>query len=298
MNADGTNRQCLTCNDRIPKVLQGKHKGVSTMSPGGQYVVFFAENEHGGHRWMNTPGLGDDNDFWAMDADAKNFWRLTSNPAGSAIQFPKFSFDGKTFIWSERLEKGRPLRKGHEYGVWKIRMADFLVTPAGPRFGKIVDLEPAGKGYYEPHGLTPDGKKMLFTAMVNPNKSQYYGELYSYDLASRQLINLAKADDLHFEMAIATPGGSKISFMSGPFIGMLRFFYKTDLYLMDADGLNRVRLTYFNEVGHPESTGEDTLMNKHAWKPDGTAIAGAYYIHKTKEISLFLLTFQGACGKR
>lgn len=298
MNADGSNQQCLTCMAaNIPQELSGKHKGVVTVNPDGKHIVFFAENEYGTHKFTNTPGFGHDNDFWATDFDGQNFWRLTRQPKDSALQFPRFSFDGKQFTWSDPIEKGNVFQKGREYGIWRLKIADFVVTQAGPRFANIIELQPAGKGYYEAHGFSPDGNKIIFTAMVDPAKSQYYGEIYAYDLTTRTLTNLAKADDLHFEQSIYTPSGKKISFMSGPFIGLARFVYKTDLYLMDADGSNRVRLTYFNEPGHPESTGTDTLMNKHNWSPDGTKIAGGYYIHKRRDIALFIVAFRGPCGK-
>ena len=297
MNADGSNRQCLSCSDAVPKELRGKHKGAVSVNPDGKYIVFFAENEYGGHHFWNSAGFGINNDFWATDVDGSRFWRLTRIPKDSGIQYPKFSFDGKKFLWSQRDEAGNPLRKGREYGFWTMKMADFAVTPEGPRFANIADIVPAGRGYYEPHGFAPDGRKIIFTAMLNPEKSQYYGEIYTFDLVNRRLVNLAKADMLHFEQAVYSPSGKKISLMIGPFIGLRRFVYKTDLYLMDADGTNRARLTYFNEPGHPEYTGADTLMNKHSWSMDGTRLVGSYYVHKKDEYTMFILTFQGPCGK-
>lgn len=298
MTADGSNHQCLTCIPaKLPDALRGRHKGVSTVNPRGTYVVFFAENEYGTHRFINTPGFGDDNDFWATDFTGRNFWRLTRLPQGTAIQYPRFSFDGTKFLWSGRLAKGNFFRKGHELGTWTMKMADFVVDHTGPRFANITELAPAGTGFYEPHGFSPDGTKIIFTAGVNPPKPQYLGEIYTFDLATGTLTNLAKANNLHFEQAVYSPSGKRISFMSGPFIGLARMAYKTDLYLMDADGRNRVRLTFFNEPGHPEYTGANTLMNKHHWSPDGTKLAGGYYIHQRREMVVFVLEFEGPCGK-
>jgi len=297
MNVDGSNQRCLTCSAKLPQALRGKHKGFVNVHSDAKHIVFIAENEYGNHRFTNTPGIGNDNDFWVTDFDGNNFWRLTSLPQGWAIQFPHPSFDGTKFLWSERYEKGNVLRKGREYGFWKLKIADFGVTTAGPKFTNAIELQPGGKGFYEPHGFSPDGKTIILTAVLDPTKSQYYGEIYTFDLTTRKLTNLAKADNLHFEQAFYTPSGKKISFMAGPFIGLTRFAYKTDLYLMDADGSNRVRLTYFNEPGRPEYTGADTLINRHKWHPDGTKLASGHYIYERKEMSLFILTFQGPCGK-
>lgn len=297
MNPDGSSQRCLTCGDRAPKQLLGKHKGVPTLHPDGKYVLFVAENEHGDHSFRTTPGFGEDNDFWVTDPDGANYWRLTSLPKGSALQFPRFSFDGKRFLWSDRYQKANMRKKGLEYGLWKLKLADFVVTQGTPRLANIIEFEPGGKGYYEPHGFSPDGKKIIFTAMIQPGKSAFYGDIYTYDLASRTLINLTKSDDIHDEQALYSPSGNKISYMSGPFIGLVRFGYKTDLYLMDPDGTNRARLTHFNQPGHPDYTGANTLMNKHAWSPDGTQIVSGYYIHQRKEQKVFLVTFRGPCGK-
>jgi dipeptidyl aminopeptidase/acylaminoacyl peptidase len=187
-------------------------------------------------------------------------------------------------------------KKGREYGLWKIRIANFGVGPSGPALTGVVELAPAGAGFYEPHGLAPDGATLIFTAAVDPTKSQYYASIYTYDLRSLVLTKLAGADNMHFEQAMYVPSGQRISFMSGPFIGLMRFGYKTDLYLMDADGANRVRLTGFNDPAAPEYTGADTLMNKHSWHPDGTRLAGAYYIFEENLLALFVITFRGACG--
>ena len=74
-------------------------------------------------------------------------------------------------------------------------------------------------------------------------------------------------------------------------------FYKADLYLMDADGSNRVRLTYFNEPGHPDYVGAPVQIQKEAWSPDGSRIVSAYFNHETRKSQLFMIIFEGPCGK-
>jgi hypothetical protein len=48
----------------------------------------------------------------------------------------------------------------------------------------------------------------------------------------------------------------------------------TDYWLMDSDGSNKRRLTYFNQPGHPHHTGERAVVADLSWRPDGKAFAG------------------------
>lgn len=296
-NPDGSNSRCITCGSEVPKEIRNKHKGKITFHPDMTHVLISAENEHGTHGFTSTPGVGDNHDFWMTDLTGSKFWRLTTLPKDTALQYPRFSPDGRKLLWSQRYEKGRMMTKGSEFGRWHIKMADVVFGPQGPRLANIVELEPGGKGFYEPHGFSPDGKRIIFTAMLRPEKSQVYGEIYIYDLATKTLTNIAKADDLHFEQALFAPSGKRISFMSGPFIGLLRMGYKSDIYLMDPDGGNRVRVTHFNEPGYPESTGADTLVDKDVWSPDGTRLAVGSYVHAKKEHGVYVVTFKGPCGR-
>lgn len=299
MNADGSSRRCLTCNQPLAE-FKGKHKGKAIFYPvNNNYLLLSAENEHGKHGIANQPGIGDDHDFWIFDLETDRFWRLTHLPQGTALQYPRFSTDGTKLLWSQRYEKEKwsIFKKGREWGYWKMKLADFVITAEGPKLTNVIDLEPGGKGYYEPHGfLSGNNHKIIFTAMINPKKSAFYGEIYTYDLESQKLTNITKTDNIHYEMALYSPNGQKISFMSGPWRGIFRL-YKSDLYLMDADGSNRLRLSYFNERNHPDYHGDTSQIQKETWHPDGARIMSAYYNHKTKKSTLFMITFEGACGK-
>jgi Tol biopolymer transport system component len=49
---------------------------------------------------------------------------------------------------------------------------------------------------------------------------------------------------------------------------------KTDYWLMNADGSNKRRLTYFNEPGHPHFMKEGVAAADGAWSPDGSRFLG------------------------
>lgn len=295
MDADGSDERCLTCGDDIPLEMRGKHKGKATFHPGGRYLLFSAENEHGKGKMIHTPGFGDEHDFWVTDLESGGFKRLTNVPKGHALQYPRFSPDGKRLLFSERYVKGKMRTMGAEFGQWWLKFATFEVTDQGPTFTKVVKSEPGGKGFYEPHGFTPDASGIIFTAALTPGKSQILGDIYTYHLGTRKLINLTESDDLHDEQALYSPDGKKIAWMRGPFVGMLKLAYASDVYLMDADGKNRVRLTRFNIPGAPEYNEGHTLIDKIAWHPDGTSLVTAF--HSKKKNKIFKVHFNGPCGK-
>lgn len=299
MSADGSNRHCITCEGSLPAEFKNKHKGKAVFyPPDSRYLLFSVENENGDHGLYTQPGIGENHDFWVTDLQSNKFWRLTKNSRGSATQYPRFSSDGSKLLWSQRPEKveGAMWQFGCEYGFWQLKLADFTINN-NPQLSNIASIEPAGKGYYEPHGFLPgSNSKIIMTAQTSSTKSAFYLDVYTYDLISQKLTNLLSADNIHHEMTIYSPNGRKISYMTGPFIGFLRGPHKTDLYLMDADGKNRVRLTYFNEPDNKDYAGGTVQIQKESWNPAGTQMISAYYNHKTKEDALFKIDFNGSCG--
>lgn len=300
MNADGGNPRCLTSSN-APKEIVGKHKGKATFHPGGRYLLIGSENEHGDHGLKTIPGIGDNHDLWMIHLETAAYTRLTALPEDTAIQYPRFSADGSKLAWSQRYEKEKRavFKKGREFGYWKIIIADFTVTPAGPRLEILQALEPSGKGYYEPHGFSPDGRKIIFSGAMDPKKSQVNLDIYTYDLSSHVLTNLTRSDDIHDEMAIYSPDGKKIALMSGTFIGWRpEFGYRTDLFLMDADGGNRTQLTHFNDPANPSYLGHNSQITKLSWRQDGGRIVFGVYVHKAETYSIYALDFDSGGGNR
>ncbi|PIY60079.1 hypothetical protein COY95_03635 [Candidatus Woesearchaeota archaeon CG_4_10_14_0_8_um_filter_47_5] len=295
MNEDGSGSHCLTCSN-IPGVLQGKHKGKATFHPDGKFLLFGAENEYGAHGLSTIPGIGENHDFWVRSLEDGSYWRLTHLPKDYALQYPRFSADGSKLLWSERYEKGKMMSKGCEYGFWRLMLANFTLGKEGPQISGVQELMPGGPGFYEPHGFSADGSSIIFTAAFENGKSQLYGEIYTYNLITKELTRITDSEDIHDEQSLYSPDGSRISLMSGPFVGLLRIAYKTDLYLMDNEGNNRVRLTHFNDPAWPEYTGGSTIINKDAWHPYGTEIISGYYVSTTREEKIFALIFEGPCG--
>lgn len=294
MNVDGSNQRCLTCNN-VPQKIRGKHKGKATFHPGGKYLLISSENEHGNHGLTTIPGIGDNHDFWMIDLENSVYTRLTNLPSNTALQYPRFSNDGKKLIWSQRFQKEKRaiFKKGKEFGYWKIMIADFVITSNNVKLENIKTFEPGGKGYYEPHGFSPDDNRIIFSAAIDPVKTQVNLDIYTFDLTTHILTNLTNSDDIHDEMALYSPDGRKIALMSGYFVGWWpEFGYKTDFYLMDSDGKNRVRLTNFNDPDSTSYLGHNSQITKLAWRQDGTQIVFGVYVHKVNEFHIYALNFE------
>ncbi|MBF0408367.1 MAG: PD40 domain-containing protein [Candidatus Riflebacteria bacterium] len=293
MNLDGSNQHCITKDD-VPQEIRGKHKGKATFHPGGEFLLISSENENGDHGFKTIPGIGDNHDFWVINLKGNNFTRLTKLPMDTSLQYPRFSTDGKKLIWSQRYlkEKRAIFKKGKEFGFWRIMIADFVVTSSGPRLENIKSFEPGGRGYYEPHGFSPDGSKIIFSAAITPGKTQVILDIFTFDLKTNVLTNLTNSENIHDEMALYSPSGKDIAFMSGTFIGWFpEFGYKTDLCLMDYDGKNLEKLTFFNDPGNRAYLGHNSQITKLSWHQEGTKIVFGVYLHKANDFGIYILSF-------
>lgn len=45
-------------------------------------------------------------------------------------------------------------------------------------------------------------------------------------------------------------------------------YLTTELWLMDADGSNKTRLSFFNEPGHPHQRASRAIVSDSTWAPD------------------------------
>lgn len=306
MKPDGSSVACLTCNkEEAPK----GHKGEAYWYPNGEYLTFAAENEYGKHKPSNTPGIGRDNEVWVMTADGNQYWRITNHPEKWGIIRPSFSHDGTKLYWNEEYscERGKNkcclwnhwqlfFRKGEEVGVFRTKIADISFESGEPVILNIKNIGHEGLRLVEGTGFTPDNKRLVYS-YANPsetNGKMIWGDIYTSLLDGSDLTQITDTQWLHEENPEFSPDGKKLVTMSGSYVNFF-YFYRTELYLMDVDGKNWKRLTYFNEK--PE---DFNLSGESSWSPDGSQIIFHKYDKSAKEYSagkLYLLIFQGVCGK-
>ena len=163
----------------------------------------------------------------------------------------------------------RPLRGEAE--EWTLRVADF-VTGGAPRLENIQSYQPLGRTFYESHGFSPDGSRILFTAFLQPDEANAaWMDIYTLDLAAGSVTRLTDSPDVWDEHAHYSPDGRIIVWASSADCQCDPTRLRTlqmDLWQMQADGANKTRVT--NLVA---SSASRRLVVDNSWGPDGRQVA-------------------------
>ncbi len=291
---DGTDVACLT--EQAPSEIAGFHKCQPYWHPDGRHIVFTAQNEHTRPTEYNMdsfPGIGHNHDVWIMTSDGKHYWRLTQNPDNWGVIRPSFSHDGKMLFWNEEYSmevhrgvgsywKKEKNRKGEEWGLWRIKLADMAFNAEGPRIThirtiNINELHP-GLRLIEGSGFTRDDRHLIWEAAnLNETEGQmWWGDVYVSDLAGGALQRLTRTAPLRQgnENMEYSPDGKYIAWSHHDEKEAGR---KVEIWLMRSDGSDPVRLTYFNAIGHAHRKQYQPIRFTNAcleldWSPDGQAI--------------------------
>lgn len=290
MKPDGTEARCLTCNNPdIPQL----HNGQPTWHPSGNYIVFQSQDPSLPHTreddYVQTqPGFGKHNNLWVTDPQGNYFYQLTHIKRNRAILHPHFSHDGTKLMWSEKT--------GFRSTDWAIMIAGFVETPE-PQLVSITSCQPLGDVWYETHAFSPDDSRILFTA--GDGSGSWSGfDIWEMELASGELRKLTDDPDVWDEHAHYSPNGTTIVWASSrgyPYntetkdYGEVAKSLKLDYWLMDADGSNKQRLTYFNEPGHKEYTGYSVIVADSSWSPDGKQLAATVLSGRGRENTMVVI---------
>ncbi len=259
MGSDGSGKRCITCGK---SELPGKHMGNPAWHPSGKYIVFMAEKaRHSGSSELAKPGRGAYNDLWLSDAEGNNFWRLTDLPVPPAtgVLHPHFSNDGTMLLWAERLENGGL------WGVWALKVADFKVVAGRPGLSNTRTYQPGtNHRFYESHGFTPDDKNILFAANME-EQSETGFDIYKMNLATGKLVNLTNTPNVWDEHGQISPDGNKVVWVSSQGLKVPEL----DMWIMNADGSNKRRLTYFEDAKAESLYGFGGAIADSSWSRDG-----------------------------
>jgi Tol biopolymer transport system component len=296
MNPDGSQERCLT-----GKECPQKHNGNPVWHPSGEYIVFTSENGDVANKYdrVSIPGRGTNCNLWAVAVDNETFWQLTdyptslTNPRG--VIHPQFSHDGKTLLWAERVGN----KAGTPWGEWALKVADFVTDDKTCRLENIRVYQPGdAQRFYESHAFSKDDKKILFSGNLVSNQLESGLDIYELNLRTETLNRLTDTFTDWDEHAHYSPDGKKIAWMSSTELGDLGITFddiknhlwglklKTELWIMDADGSHKKRLTYFNEPGNGEYSGH-VIVSDSSWSPDGGKIAACIAYEDGKDTRNF-----------
>lgn len=267
-----------------------QHHGNGIFSPDGQRIAFisqvnehlFAEYSHLGQVPIGDPGVGLFSNLWLTDG--LNYWQLTDVPIKTTLEDdipaigivnPEFSPDGSRLIWTERYAPGGNLN----WGLWRLKTADLIETDQGPQLHRERVLFTPENGTFVTamEYLTPS---LILVAGNLDGQHEFGMDLYLLHPATGGTKNLTSSPEYWEEGSCITPSG-RIVYMtnrdsgfpidvSEDWVGQPT---ERDYWIMDWDGSNKQRLTYFNDVTAPEYQGWRSVTIACDVSPDGRTIA-------------------------
>jgi len=273
IHPDGTGNECITC-DR-PE-LPNNNQGQPEMHPNDRYLVFQAEKaQHVGAIGdpATGPGRGYYNDLWVLDLETSSFHQLTDVrsgfPSGGSLH-SHFSNDGTKLLWSD-LE-----RYDGRFGDWQLAVADFATSPS-PHLENYRYYNPGPQPIWlEAHGWGPDDSWIYFTCTPVAGMDDNNQDICRMDFSNPTEVTRltftsgineeagewdehAHLSPLHdaFSWMSSTPYGTESTDSYGQWL-------RTELWLMNVDGSDQRRITFYNET-------EDVIVADNDWNPAATA---------------------------
>lgn len=286
MNPDGSNQVCLTCDKAAVPQLNNDQPA---WHPNGEYIVFQSQDPNikapalipdALERYLTQGGAGFHNNLWAMTKDGQTFFQLTEVEQGEAILHPHFSDDGSMLFWAAR-ERGEERR-----ATWRLKVADVVIDAQGVRLANERSFRPRGEQntFYESHGFMPDNARVIFSSSIGRSEPLDL-DIWIMDLATQNLTNLTDSPSVWDEHAILSPSGNKIVWVSSQgyeFSSESNYgeTLTTEYWLMNTDGTEKTRLTYFNESGSAEFTSARTIVADNSWNKQGDMLVAVMAVMK------------------
>ncbi len=276
MKRDGTFERCLTCE---PLELRRENCINPTWHPSGDWIVFQLQSQ------AKRLGLGPvelatgDRGLWSeievIRRDGRGFWQLTRvHENGGTVLDPQFSFEGDQILWSERVRS----RVGR-WGTWALRVAQFR-GGAVPRLAKLRTFEPGEQRLYlSGSSFTPDDRGALIAGNLDEGQGENGMDVHRLAFEGGAVERLTHTPRAWDERAAYTVKGDRILWVSASEITLrdvgrepaLPLELLRDLWVMNADGTNQQRLTFFNDPSSRESLGA-SIVDDFAQSPDGGEI--------------------------
>ena len=263
----GSADTCITCNSAL---LPNKHIAAPDWHPSGKWLLVTVEKPvHEGSSFAALPGLGSYTDIWVINSTCTKAFKIIdiANDKDHGVIMPHFSHDGKHIEWTNRKKRASVLSHGRLFGFWTINTADFDFTPDSvPVVSNVKILEPGGEGFYECYGYSPDDRRLIFCSNMH-QKSTWDEHIYTMDVNGNNITTLASTN--YNEHAFYTPDGNRIVWMTNT--GTKK---GTDWWIMNANGSNKNRLTYFNDKNNTQYAGQPVWCGMGSFNAKGTEFVG------------------------
>jgi hypothetical protein len=202
------------------------------------------------------------NDLWVLRFPEGTAFQLTDvpNSGGHGTLHPHFSPDGRLLLWGQ-MTGPAALTQEALAGTWLLQAADFVVSEAGPALENVRTFPVSGRpGFFENHGLSPDGTRWIFSANLDETKPwTQLNDIYAMDFPSGENLTRLTSGGYN-EHATFTPDGARVVWMSSA--GNEKG--GTDYWSARPDGADLTRLTHLTSRRDDKSTAADLSMG-----PDG-----------------------------
>ncbi len=268
---DGPEERCLTCEARE---LRHRNNLGATWDSSGELVIFLgqAKPKRFGLEQADllTPLRGLRAELFLFRSDGKNFWQLTrAAESESAILDARFSFEAGRLAWSQRVST-----RGGESGRWRLMVGRVETSRGGAQIKGIREYEPPERpSLILAQEFLPDEHGVLISANLETGQPEGGRDLYELELDDGSATRLTHSRSQIDEYGHISPNGTHIVWSSNTGIrpldvpGELPSHLRRDLWIMERDGSEKRRLTFFNGGGE-ESLGE-AYVGDFDWHRDG-----------------------------
>jgi len=266
-DADGGNQRCISCRQTSGGPRPNQHVSIPSWSPSGEWLIVSVEMPvHSAPHAKTHGGMGAYVDIWAVAPDRDEWHRLThyadhiyrtwfpDRPVGALI--PRLSRRGDRLVWAEMI--GYDV--AHPFGVWQLALATLVFRDGVPMLvGKQISRPGQfDMTFYEAWSFSADDQWITVASDSGPAAAGYI-DVQLWNPATDALINLTHSVLQYEEQSVFSPDGKRIVYMSSagqtpPFEPYRDFWntFRTDLWIMNANGSDPRRLTWFSEPGEPE----------------------------------------------
>ena len=226
-------------------------------------------------------------------ADAQRITRITHGDSGINNQYPAWSPDGETIAYTSARESRTNIYLINKDGTnERLLSNDSWVgspvwSPDGSRIafetsGTVDIIDADGKNRItivsdamDP-AWSPDGKELAFV------RDKIGIQIFVINLESNVIRQLTTSTRGGIYPSWS-PDGMKIAFESfhEPNENSSSFYSNSEIFIMNADGSDQVRLTYSDEID-----------SKPSWSPDGKMIA--FYSNRSESWGIFVMNSDGS----